>query len=122
MIIICQAIDVYNNDDAKRISELVLHKMEEPEPIFNIPLPKPNNNNWKLPELSYGQNPEVPCFSSAVSLEYNKELGRHLISNRNINTGKVKTNSVCFSCQFSLLSFYLIFFPKWHYLKLLKWN
>jgi hypothetical protein len=48
-------------------------------------LPKPNI--WKLPALSYGQNPEVPCFSSALSLLHNKELGRHVIANRNINTG-----------------------------------
>jgi hypothetical protein len=69
-----------------KLSELVKLKMEEPEPVFKVKLPKPNND-WKLPELSYGQNPEVPAFSSAVSLEYNKKLGRHLIANREINTG-----------------------------------
>jgi hypothetical protein len=60
--------------------------MKEAEPVFNVYVPKPNNE-WKLPELSYGQNPEVPSFSTAVSLEYNKKLGRHLIANREIKTG-----------------------------------
>ena len=69
-----------------KLSELVKLKMKEPEPVYKVKLPEPNNE-WKLPELSYGQNPEVPSFSSAVSLEYNKKLGRHLISNREINTG-----------------------------------
>jgi hypothetical protein len=71
----------------EKLSELVKLKMEEPEPIFKVKLPRPNND-WKLPELSFGQNPEVPCFSSAVSLEYNKKFGRHLIASKNINTGK----------------------------------
>jgi hypothetical protein len=40
-----------------------------------------------LPELSYGKNPEVPSYSSAVNLEYNKKVGRHFIANRDINAG-----------------------------------
>jgi hypothetical protein len=59
--------------------------MELPEPPLMEELPKPNN--WKLPEPSYGRNNEVPCFSSALSLEHSKELGRHVIANKNINTG-----------------------------------
>jgi len=65
--------------------ERVLIKMEEPMPDLNEKLPEANV--WKLPELSYGQNSEVPSFSSAINLVYNKEVGRHLIANRNINTG-----------------------------------
>jgi hypothetical protein len=60
--------------------------MEEPEPVMEEKLPKPNQN-WELPALNYGQNPEVPSFSSAVSVGHNKKLGRHLIANRDINTG-----------------------------------
>jgi hypothetical protein len=79
-------IENSKNDEIKRLSELVRSKMEDPpEPDLKEKLPEPNN--WKLPELSYGQNPEVPSFSSAVNLEYSTELGRHLIANRNINTG-----------------------------------
>jgi hypothetical protein len=60
--------------------------MAEPEPVFNTKLPIPNNE-WEVPDLSYGQNPEVPSFSGAASLEYNKKCGRHLRANRNIETG-----------------------------------
>jgi hypothetical protein len=60
--------------------------MEEPEPVMKVKLPKANKK-WKLPELNYGQNPEVPSFSSAVSVCHSKEFGRHLIANRDINTG-----------------------------------
>jgi hypothetical protein len=60
--------------------------MEDPsEPDLKEKLPEPNI--WKLPEMSYGQNTEVPSFSSAINLEHTMELGRHLIANRNINTG-----------------------------------
>jgi hypothetical protein len=59
--------------------------MEEPMPDFKEKLP--NANIWKLPELSYGKNPEVPSFSSAINLVHSKELGRHVLANRNINTG-----------------------------------
>jgi hypothetical protein len=65
--------------------------MEEPEPVFDVVLPV--HNKWKLPELSYGQNPEVPSFSSAVSVEYSKQLGRHLVANRDINTGIINNNT-----------------------------
>jgi hypothetical protein len=59
--------------------------MKEPEPIFNMDLPKPNK--IKLPDLSYGPSAEVPSFSSAVSIAYSKELGRHLVANRSLKTG-----------------------------------
>lgn len=41
----------------------------------------------ELPQLSYGVNKEVPCLSSAVSIAYSKELGRHLIANQDIRIG-----------------------------------
>jgi hypothetical protein len=59
--------------------------MKEPEPVFNGSLPI--INQWKIPELSYGQNPEVPSFSSAASLAHSKEFGRHFLANREIDTG-----------------------------------
>jgi hypothetical protein len=49
----------------------------------------PIGNIWKLPELSYGKNPEAPCYSSAINLMYSHKFGRHLIANRNINTGTI---------------------------------
>jgi hypothetical protein len=66
--------------------------MAELEPVYNVKLINPNND-WKLPELSYGQNPEVPCFSSAVTVKYSKKFKRHLLANRNIKTGKLKKAS-----------------------------
>jgi hypothetical protein len=60
--------------------------MEEP-PVADLKEKLPKANIWKLPELSYGQNPEVPSFSSAINLVHSKELGRHVFANRNINTG-----------------------------------
>jgi hypothetical protein len=68
-----------------KLSELVLSKMEEPMPELKEKLPEANI--WKLPELSYGQNSEVPSFSSAINLMYSKKFGRQLIANRNIDTG-----------------------------------
>jgi hypothetical protein len=71
------------------ISEQVLRKMEEPEP----PCDKFDYNtltdpdDWKKPSLSYGSNPAVPSFSSALSIDHNEQLGRHVVANRNINTG-----------------------------------
>lgn len=45
-------------------------------------------NNWEeLPQLSYGVHKEVPCLSSAVSIAYSKELGRHLVANQDIKMG-----------------------------------
>jgi hypothetical protein len=59
--------------------------MKEPMPDLKEKLP--TANIWKLPELSYGQNPEVPSFSSAIHLVHNKKVGRHVLANRDINTG-----------------------------------
>jgi hypothetical protein len=75
-----------SNDEAKKLSEQVLSKIQEPMPYLKGAFPKANI--WKMPELSYGQNPEVPSYSSAINLVHSKELGRHLIANRDINTGK----------------------------------
>jgi hypothetical protein len=61
--------------------------MEEPMPDLKKKLPEANI--WKIPELSYGQNPEVPSCSSAINLIYSKKFGRHLIANRNIDPGKI---------------------------------
>jgi hypothetical protein len=59
--------------------------MEDQMPDLKGKLPKANI--WKLPELSYGKNPEVPSYSSAVHLMYNKKFGRHIVANRNVKTG-----------------------------------
>jgi hypothetical protein len=59
--------------------------MNDPEPEYNVEMPKPNK--WKLPDLSYGPSAEIPCFSSAVTLAHDKDLGRHLIADQDLNTG-----------------------------------
>lgn len=59
--------------------------MEEPEPDFNVALP--THNNWKIPKLSYGTTPEVPSLSRAASVAHSQQLGRHLVANRDIDTG-----------------------------------
>jgi hypothetical protein len=48
----------------------------------------PRPNNWTLPPLAYGVSDEAPCFSSAVSIAYNKEIGQHIVANRDIEPGK----------------------------------
>jgi hypothetical protein len=62
--------------------------MEEPsDPLLTEEVPK--TNVWELPELSYGQNPEVPSFSSTINLVHSNQFGRHLVANRNITTGMI---------------------------------
>jgi hypothetical protein len=62
--------------------------MDEPEePVLDLKEKIPEPNILKLPELSYGQNPEVPSYSKAINLMYDEKLGRYLNANRNINTG-----------------------------------
>jgi hypothetical protein len=61
--------------------------MEEQMPDLKEKIPKVNI--WKLPDLSYGKNPEVPSYSSAIKLVFNKKFGRHLIANRDLNTGNI---------------------------------
>jgi len=55
------------------------------EPVFYCGLPQ--SKKWTLPSLSYGESEEVSSFSSAVSIEHSKALGRHLVANRDIETG-----------------------------------
>jgi len=88
----------------------VQYKMEELEPEMKVKLPKPNKN-LKLPALNYGQNPEVPSLSSAVSVNYNSEFGRHLTANRIITTG-IKIVETCIyvnykSSFFGILNLFL---------------
>jgi hypothetical protein len=80
-----KAIEEHNEGDCDVLKAKVLSKMKDPEPVFNMELPKPNK--IKLPPLSYGPSDEVPSFSSAVSIAHSKELGRHLVANRPIETG-----------------------------------
>lgn len=41
-----------------------------------------------LPEIN-NRNPEVPCASDAVKIEYNDEYGRHVVATRDIEPGEV---------------------------------
>jgi hypothetical protein len=80
-----QAIDQFNEGVSVALKTKVISKMWDPEPDFDMHLPKPNK--WRIPEPSYGPSAEVPSFSSAVSMAYSKKLGRHLIANKLIKTG-----------------------------------
>lgn len=82
-----QAVDDHNKGKTRdELRTRVRSKMDDPEPDFthNMPIA----NKWKLPELIYGQSAEIPCFSSAVTLAYTKDLGRHLVANRDLDTGR----------------------------------
>jgi hypothetical protein len=59
--------------------------MEEPEPKNDTILSNPDD--WKMPSLSYGCNPAVPSFSSAIDVDHSEQFGRHVVANRNIKTG-----------------------------------
>jgi len=79
-------VEKHNKKDVSaRLKAELAKEMELPEPVFASDLPQPNE--WTLPPLSYGPSAEVPSFSSAVNLEYNEQLGRHIVANRNLNTG-----------------------------------
>lgn len=67
------------------LKELVLRRMEEPEPKYETTISNPDD--WKMPSLSYGCNPAVPSFSSAIDVDLREQLGRHVVANRNIKTG-----------------------------------
>jgi hypothetical protein len=85
-VLFFKAIDFYNKDDQQRPDVQLI--MLNPQPVYKGELPTPNNN-WNLPELMNGQNAEVPSISSAASVKHNKNLGRHLVANRNIETGNL---------------------------------
>jgi len=76
-----------NNSEDSELHVKIVKEMEQAEPVFATALPQPNE--WTLPSLSYGPSEEVPSFSSAVNLEHSKELGRHLVANRDIETGNL---------------------------------
>jgi hypothetical protein len=80
-----QAIRENNEGEVKKLKALVGAEMKKPEPVFEGSLPVIHQG--MIPELSYGQNPEVPSFSSAASLVHNDHYGRHLLANREIDTG-----------------------------------
>lgn len=48
-----------------------------------------NRKETSLPELSYGQSDEILSASSAVRIEYNCDMGRHIVAARDILPGDV---------------------------------
>jgi len=67
----------------RKVVEKEFFVQREPEMIHSVL----NPFSWELPELSFGASEEVPCFSKAVTLTFNKRNGRHLIANRDIEIG-----------------------------------
>lgn len=63
-----------------------LKDCEKPENILKV---SNQTGCLRLPELSYGINPEIQCASSALKLEYSEEKGRYLVATRNIRPGDV---------------------------------
>jgi len=63
----------------------VRKQFEAKEPVYDAILPL--FQKGPLPSLTDGVSEEVSSFSSAVSVEYSKALGRHLVANRDIRTG-----------------------------------
>ncbi|XP_031832591.1 protein-lysine N-methyltransferase SMYD4 [Nomia melanderi] len=53
---------------------------------------------YLLPKIDT-YNTEIPCASSAISLKYNDQYGRHIVAARNINPGEV----ICIEKPYSLL-------------------
>jgi len=79
-------IEKHNKEDVcARLKAELAKEMELPEPVLATRLPQ--SNEWTLPSLSYGASKEVPSFSSAVDLQYDKQFGRHIVANRDLNTG-----------------------------------
>ncbi|XP_059471210.1 SET and MYND domain-containing protein 4-like isoform X2 [Neocloeon triangulifer] len=93
-----EAIQVIENSDfplemKKQLVEAAKPEVDKDEPSYENKLPEPHL--WALPDLSYGVNSEVPSFSNAVSLQYNKDIGRHLVANQAIQTGDVLVVDKC---------------------------
>jgi len=81
----------HNKEDVcARLKAELAKEMELPEPVLATRLPQ--SNEWTLPPLSYGTSKEVPSFSSAVDLQYNEKFGRHIVANRDLNTGTYTYN------------------------------
>jgi len=82
---------MHNQEDEEKLLETVekdLAKHLNQDTFTKLSMIAMIPNTWsELPQLSYGVNNEVPCLSSAVSIAYSKELGRHLIANQDIKIG-----------------------------------
>jgi hypothetical protein len=77
----------FNKDELSKLKQVLDSEIKQPRPIED---PKAGKyfTDGKVPPLSYGPSKEVPCFSSAVSIAYSEEFGRHLVANRNIQIGE----------------------------------
>jgi hypothetical protein len=83
--VIFQAIEDFNSPETKEPRQYVENEMSKPAPKG---FPRMGEFYCgTIPPLSYGVSEEVPCFSSAVSVEYSKELGRHLVATRDCEIG-----------------------------------
>lgn len=65
-------LSTIKNDISKQLSYEVLPKLDK---VYNIPTFIPGK--------------EAPCASEAVTIEYNKEWGRHIVATRDIQPGEI---------------------------------
>jgi hypothetical protein len=85
-----QSIKMHNQKDEVKLLKTVEKEIAKQKESESFPFSPSalNPNYWtEIPELSYGVNEEVPCLSSAVSIAYSKQLGRHLVANQDIQIG-----------------------------------
>jgi hypothetical protein len=81
-----QMAEKFNMNELPKLKELMKSEINQPAPIEDMKAGM-YYTDGKVPPLSYGPSKEVPCFSSAVSVAYSEEFGRHLVANRNIKIG-----------------------------------
>lgn len=62
-------------------------KLEENELPFDFTKLSLHPPRPELPPLGFGQNAELPSVSDCVDLRHNEERGRHLVANRDIQSG-----------------------------------
>lgn len=70
-------------DKQKRVEQEIIELMALCD---NSNMPE-NDKEPSLPELSYGQSDEILSASSAVRIEYNCDMGRHIVATRDILPG-----------------------------------
>jgi hypothetical protein len=80
--------ETFNKENLPTLIALLVREIGQPAPT-KILKAGMFGTFYGRPRLSYGPSQEVPCFTGAVSVAYTKNLGRHLVANRNIKIGKI---------------------------------
>jgi hypothetical protein len=89
ILTIYQMAETFNRDKLPSLTALLEREIRQPAPTENPKAEMFSTFDGVPPVVSYGRSKEVPCFSSAVSVAYTKDLGRHLVANRDIEFGKL---------------------------------